>query len=75
MEKRIDKVIFIVVGAWLFGALGVDRFMRGQIVLGVVKLITLGAFGVWALVDLIVALIKINSYEKEYIFIDGKWQK
>ena len=75
MEKRVDKVLFIVLGAWLFGALGVDRFMRGQIGLGVLKLLTVGAFGIWALIDLIIALVKISSYEKEYVFVNGKWQK
>jgi len=75
MEKRIEKVLFIVVGAWLFGAIGVDRFMRGQIGLGVLKLLTAGALGVWVLIDLIIALTKIGSYEKEFVFVDGKWQK
>ncbi|MDR2971477.1 MAG: TM2 domain-containing protein [Bacteroidales bacterium] len=75
MEKRIEKVLFIVVGAWLFGAIGVDRFMRGQVGLGVLKLLTAGAFGVWTLIDLIIALTKISSYDKEFIFVDGKWQK
>jgi TM2 domain-containing membrane protein YozV len=75
MEKRIEKVLFIVVGAWLFGAIGVDRFMRGQVGLGVLKLLTVGALGVWALIDIIIALTKIGSYDKEFVFIDGKWQK
>ena len=75
MEKRVEKVLFIVVGAWLFGAIGVDRFMRGQTGLGILKLLTAGALGVWALIDLIIALTKISSYDKEFVFIDGKWQK
>ena len=75
MEKRIDKVVFIIVGAWLFGALGVDRFMRGQVGLGIVKLLTCGALGIWALVDFIIALTKISAYDKEYVFINGKWEK
>ena len=75
MEKRIDKIIFIIVGAWLFGALGVDRFMRGQTGFGIIKLITCGGFGIWALIDFIIALTKIGTYEKEYVFVNGKWQK
>ncbi len=35
---------------WL-GWLGIDRFIVGDIVLGILKLITGGGFGIWVLVD------------------------
>lgn len=35
---------------WL-GWLGIDRFVVGDILLGVLKLITIGGFGIWQIVD------------------------
>ncbi|MCL1832184.1 MAG: TM2 domain-containing protein [Oscillospiraceae bacterium] len=72
MEKRISKITFVLI-AWLVGSFGVDRFMRGQTGLGVVKLITLGACGVWSLIDLIIALTKLSQYGDEFVFVGGEW--
>ncbi|GHU46756.1 hypothetical protein FACS1894200_00990 [Spirochaetia bacterium] len=75
MEKRIDKNIFLWVAVFFLGELGVDRFMRGQIVLGILKLITVGGCGLWWLIDLIIAIGKLGKYDKEFVFIDTKWEK
>jgi TM2 domain-containing membrane protein YozV len=73
MQKRINKHIFTWVGSFLFGELGVDRFMRGQVGLGILKLVTLGAFGIWALIDWIIALTKLGDYGDDFLFIGGRW--
>ena len=80
MEKRVDKNLFVWLFSFLLGYLGVDRFVRGQIGLGVVKLITVGGCGVWSLIDWIIALTKAYGAEafgpeSEIVFIDGKYAK
>ena len=37
----------------LFGTFGVDRFMIGQVGLGVLKLLSCGGFGVWHVIDVL----------------------
>ncbi len=79
MEKRFNKNLFVWVFAFLLGELGIDRFMRGQVGLGVLKLITCGGCGVWMLIDWIIAMTKAygSSYgaEEEFVFIDGKYDR
>ncbi len=75
-EKRFNKHMFVWVFCFLLGGFGVDRFMRGQIGLGIVKLlfgwITLG---LWAFIDWIIALTKAYGgafgKEEELVFTDG----
>lgn len=55
MEKTINKHVFVWVFTFLIGGLGVDRFVRGQIGLGVLKLVTAGGCGIWAFVDVFAA--------------------
>lgn len=48
------------VTTWLLslflGGLGIDRFYLGKVGTGILKLVTFGGLGVWALVDLIIVL-------------------
>ncbi|MDR2462074.1 MAG: TM2 domain-containing protein [Mycoplasmataceae bacterium] len=76
-KTKINKILFIVIGAWLLGFIGADRFMRGQIGLGIVKLL-LGwlTFGIWYLIDLIIAITKVGSYPgPDFEFENGRWTK
>ena len=78
MEKKVSKGVFVWVGAFLFGAIGVDRFMRGQVGLGILKLLTAGGVGLWALIDWIISLSKAyGAYKNEDVitFVGGKYSK
>ena len=55
MEEEYSDVDWttLLILSVLLGGLGVDRFFSGHIGLGVLKLITLGGCGVWAIIDII----------------------
>lgn len=57
IEPHKSHLIAIVLSI-LLGVLGFDRFYLGYTGLGVVKLITLGGLGVWAIIDLILIATK-----------------
>ncbi|MCU4117123.1 TM2 domain-containing protein [Mycoplasma zalophi] len=59
----MSRLVFLLISFFL-GGLGIDRFIKGQIGLGVLKLITAGGFGIWWLIDLIlIATGSINPPE------------
>ncbi|MDO4384205.1 MAG: TM2 domain-containing protein [Eubacteriales bacterium] len=78
-EKRINKHVFVWVASFLLCGIGLDRFLRGQIGMGILKIITVGGFGIWALVDWIVAMSKAYGSafgaEQDIVFINGKYAR
>jgi TM2 domain-containing membrane protein YozV len=42
---------------WFLGVFGVHRFYLGRLKTGILMLITIGGFGIWYLIDLIMVII------------------
>jgi TM2 domain-containing membrane protein YozV len=49
----------------ILGQLGIDRFYRGQIGLGVLKLLTAGGAGIWWLIDAIIAAVRFGEENRK----------
>lgn len=52
-----EYVITILI-SWFVGIFGVDRFYLGYTGLGIAKLLTCGGFGIWAIIDLILIILR-----------------
>lgn len=75
--KIYNKHFFTWVCTAFLGGIGIDRFLRGQIAAGLLKLFTVGGFGLWWLIDFVIALGKAygGSYRgiDDFTFLDGKY--
>jgi TM2 domain-containing membrane protein YozV len=50
----MEKWVYLLIGtiiSWSLGYLGADRFYRGEVGLGLLKLVTFGGLFIWWLVD------------------------
>ena len=45
-----DPTVILIISVFL-GSLGIDRFLIGDVGLGVGKLVTLGGCGIWCIID------------------------
>ena len=69
-EWWASLVSYLIFGLGFFGIVGlfgIDRFYRGQVGWGVVKLITLGGLGIWSLVDVFRYTYRFGK--------TGQWEK
>ncbi len=63
--RRVNKVAYVLL-TFFFGVLGVHRFMRGQVGLGILYILTAGLFGIGVLIDFIISLVKLGEYRTDY---------
>jgi TM2 domain-containing membrane protein YozV len=65
MSKEWRDSLATMLLSWILGELGIDRFYRGQIGLGVLKLLTAGGAGIWWLIDAIIATIRFGEENRK----------
>ena len=54
MTNEYKKQLVGTIISWCLGWIGADRIYKGEVGLGILKLITFGGFGIWWLVDALI---------------------
>lgn len=62
MKNEEHYLLVGVIISWFVGWLGADRIYKGEVGLGILKLITFGGFGIWWLVDALIWTYKLGRH-------------
>jgi TM2 domain-containing membrane protein YozV len=62
-KSERQRQLTILKISFLAGYFGLDRFYRGEVELGVIKMITCGGLGVWYLVDVAIAAYRFGQLD------------
>ncbi|MDK8781688.1 TM2 domain-containing protein [Actinotignum timonense] len=73
--RTVNKIVYVLL-AFFLGGLGVHRFLRGQVGLGIAMIfLSWLTLGIWPLVDFIIGCVKLSKYPgDDFIFTQsGDW--
>ena len=54
MKKNWQWLLIGMILSWAVGYLGADRIYKGEVGLGILKLVTLGGLGIWWIIDALI---------------------
>jgi TM2 domain-containing membrane protein YozV len=57
LPKSPKGFVPVILLCLFFGMIGIHRFYVGKIGTGILMILTLGGFGIWAMIDLIIIII------------------
>jgi TM2 domain-containing membrane protein YozV len=63
MEKEYRWLLVGMIISWSLGFLGADRFYKGEVGMGMFKLMTFGGFGFWWLVEALMWTKRLGEYK------------
>ncbi len=61
MENDWKWLLCGTILSWYVGFFGADRFYKGQVGLGILKLVTFGGLGLWWLIDALIWSYKLGQ--------------
>jgi hypothetical protein len=64
-KKQVNWILCLIMSI-IFGYFAVDRFIIGQVGLGILKILTCGGCGIWYIIDIILIATKYNFKDIEW---------
>ncbi len=61
MTKEWKYLLIGTIISWTVGIIGADRMYKGEVGLGILKLITFGGFGIWYLIDALIWTYRLGK--------------